>query len=138
MPKLQIMLPMVALLGLTCMTAATGAEDCNQAPTQAAMTECAGKAYEHADRKLNEIYKQAAARLADLPEVKASLTKAQRAWITFRDADCEFTNAQAGGGSLYATLINQCLTEATNQRLKTLQGYLKCEEGDLSCPIPRD
>lgn len=138
MPKLQTMLPMVVLLGMVGITHAGAAEDCNKAPTQSAMTECEVKAYEEADHKLNEVYKQTAARLADLPEVKASLTKAQRAWIAFRDADCEFTNAQAGGGSLYATLINQCLTEATNRRIETLQGYLDCEEGDLSCPVPRN
>ena len=102
------------------------------------MTECAAKGYEDADRKLNETYKQIIDRLADAPDTKASLTKAQRAWITFRDAECEFTNAQAGGGTLYGTLINQCLTDLTDQRAQTLQSYLQCEEGDLSCPVPRN
>jgi uncharacterized protein YecT (DUF1311 family) len=114
------------------------AQDCNDAPTQAEMTECAAKAYEQSDHKLNEAYRKITSRLADLPEVKTSLTKAQRAWISFRDAQCEFTNAQAGGGTLYATLINQCLTDMTNQRVEALETFLQCEEGDISCPVPRD
>ncbi|WP_312795712.1 lysozyme inhibitor LprI family protein [Tianweitania sp.] len=138
MLKLGATLPILAFLMIAGVTGTATAQDCNEAPTQAEMTECAAKAYEEADRKLNETYGKVTSRLADLPEVKTSLTKAQRAWISFRDAECEFSNAQAGGGTLYATLINQCLTDMTNQRIETLEGTLQCEEGDLSCPVPRD
>jgi uncharacterized protein YecT (DUF1311 family) len=138
MPKLRPTLPSLAFLAIMATTGAAAAQDCNDAQTQAAMTECAGDAYDEADRKLNETYKQIADRLADAPEIKASLKKAQRAWITFRDAECEFTNAQAVGGSLYGALITQCLAELTEQRAEMLQTYLQCEEGDMSCPVPEN
>ena len=138
MSKLRATLPILAILMTAGATGAANAQDCNDAPIQAEMTECAAKAYEESDRKLNDTYGKVTSRLSDLPEVKASLTKAQRAWISFRDAECEFANAQAGGGTLYATLINQCLTEMTNQRIGSLENFLQCEEGDISCPVPRD
>ena len=138
MSKLRATLPILAILMTAGATGTADAQDCNNAPTQAEMAECAAKAYQEADRKLNDTYGKVTSRLSDLPEVKVSLTKAQRAWISFRDAECEFSNAQAGGGTLYGTLINQCLTNMTNQRIEALEGFLQCEEGDISCPVPRD
>ncbi|MBS9722608.1 lysozyme inhibitor LprI family protein [Tianweitania sp. BSSL-BM11] len=131
-------LPILAVLMIAGATGAANAQNCKDAQTQADMTECAGKAYEEADTKLNETYEKVTSRLTDLPEIKTSLTNAQRAWISFRDAECAFSNAQAGGGTLHGTLINQCLTDMTNQRIEALEGYLQCEEGDISCPVPRD
>jgi hypothetical protein len=32
--------------------------------------------------------------------------------------------------------LSLCLDKLTQARTKELQAYLKCEEGDLSCPVP--
>lgn len=136
MPKLRIAVPSLAFLAITAMNGAAAAQDCNNAQTQAQMTECAAQAHEKADRKLNETYKEIADRLADEPAIKAALTKSQRAWIAFRDAECDFANAQSRGGTLHNSLMQQCLTGLTEQRSESLQAYLQCEEGDMSCPVP--
>lgn len=136
MPMLRLTPPSLAFLAIMATTGAAAAQDCNAAQTQAAMTECVGEVYDAADRKLNETYKQIADRLVDDPDTKASLKKAQRAWIIFRDAECEFTNAQSVGGTLYGALITQCLADLTEQRAEMLQSYLQCDEGDMSCPVP--
>jgi len=33
-------------------------------------------------------------------------------------------------------IINQCMTEKTNERDAFLASLMQCEEGDLSCPLP--
>lgn len=33
-------------------------------------------------------------------------------------------------------LIAQCMDSLAQSRVKNFEGYLKCEEGDMSCPVP--
>ncbi|WP_353824345.1 lysozyme inhibitor LprI family protein, partial [Mesorhizobium sp.] len=62
------------------------------------------------------------------------LVKAQRAWIGFRDAECEFSASGVKGGSVYPLIYNDCITAQTKTRIEAFKTYLKCKEGDLSCP----
>jgi uncharacterized protein YecT (DUF1311 family) len=39
-------------------------------------------------------------------------------------------------GSMYPMVIAGCKESLTNVRLKDFQGYLNCQEGDTSCPVP--
>ena len=58
------------------------------AQNQNEMTQSAAKEFERADAELNAVYKKA---LAGLDETgKEKLTKAQRAWVAFRDAQAAF------------------------------------------------
>jgi hypothetical protein len=75
--------------------------------------------------------KRAAAPQRDL------LKKAQLAWIALRDADCAFVGSGTEGGSVQPMIINQCMTEKTVEREAYLASMMQCEEGDLSCPLPR-
>lgn len=53
----------------------------------------------------------------------ASLLEAQRAWLTYRDAQCRVDGYTARGGSLEPLLVSTCktaLTEARTQELKEL------------------
>jgi uncharacterized protein YecT (DUF1311 family) len=78
------------------------------------------------------------ARLSDLPEFHAALTKAQRAWIVYRDAECAFATSAVADGSAYPLVANGCLTDLTEARTQDLEAFLQCEEGDLSCPVPSE
>ncbi|MDN3720488.1 lysozyme inhibitor LprI family protein [Roseibium salinum] len=86
------------------------------------------------DKKLNELYKQIAARLKEDADTKKLLVQAQRDWIKFRDAECDFQTAAAAGGSVMPMLIAQCMDGLTQARAEQFEGYLNCEEGDMSCP----
>ncbi len=33
-------------------------------------------------------------------------------------------------------LVAQCMDDLTQLRVKNFEGYLKCQEGDMSCPVP--
>ena len=112
--------------------------DCDNAEDQATLNECASDDYAAADAKLNDAYKKIGARLSDLPEFKTALTKAQRAWIAYRDAECTFAGSAVDGASAYPMVLNYCLAGLTQARVQDLEGYLKCEEGDLSCPVPSE
>ncbi|SFY36770.1 Uncharacterized conserved protein YecT, DUF1311 family [Pseudomonas sp. NFACC49-2] len=112
------------------------ADDCTNAMTQGEMNQCAAQEKKAADDELNRLYKQITARLKDNPEAKQLLIKAQRAWIGFRDAECNFSASGVEGGSVYPLIYGNCVTALTKARVETFKTYLKCKEGDLSCPVP--
>lgn len=98
---------------------------CAQAQTQIEMNDCAAKESRAADQKLNKLYAELAAKLE--PERLAKLKEAERAWIKFRDADCDFQSSLYKGGSIYPMIYNGCLTDNINHRLKQLEQMLKDE-----------
>ncbi|UUP18233.1 lysozyme inhibitor LprI family protein [Nitratireductor thuwali] len=110
--------------------------ECVEAEDQAAMSECAGAVFEESDKELNKLYKQIELRLSDDPDTKKLLVQAQRDWVKFRDAECSFQTAGAAGGSIVPALDAMCMDDLTQSRIKDFEGYLNCEEGDLSCPVP--
>ncbi|CAM4007305.1 Lysozyme inhibitor LprI N-terminal domain-containing protein [Bordetella tumbae] len=132
----QLMLLAVPLMALHSIASAQS-DPCADAATQADINECVGKAYKKADADLNAAYKQAATRLKGDDDQHKKLITAQREWIKFRDAECDFVTADAGGGSAYSMALSACLTTLTQDRTKQLKGYLACPEGDISCPITK-
>jgi uncharacterized protein YecT (DUF1311 family) len=110
--------------------------NCDDAKDQATMNECFDAAFKKSDKKLNELYKQIETRLKDDADTEKLLVQAQRDWVKFRDAECRFQTAGAAGGSIIPTLIATCMDSLTQSRVKDLEGYLNCEEGDMSCPVP--
>lgn len=106
------------------------------AKDQAAPNECADAASKKSDNKLNELYKQIETRLKDDADTKTLFVQAQRDWVKFRDAECSFQTVGAAGGSVMPMLVAQCMDSLTQSRVKDFEGYLKCQEGDPSCPVP--
>ena len=115
---------------------AHAAVDCANASDQATMNQCAGQDFKAADKELNTVYQQITGRLKDNPNGKKLLVSAQRAWLGFRDAECKFSSSGVTGGSVYPWVYSSCLTGVTKVRVEALKQYLKCEEGDMSCPVP--
>jgi len=116
-------------------SSAAFAQDCPD-DSQAGLNQCAGDAYKKADAALNATYKQVMARLKDSEAAAKSLIAAQRAWIAYRDAECDFMSSGVEGGSARPMVVAQCLEQLTTQRADDLKALLNCEEGDLSCPVP--
>lgn len=115
---------------------AAAQQDCPD-DSQAGLNQCAGDAYKKADAALNATYKQVMARLKDSEDSAKSLVAAQRAWIAYRDAECDFISSGVEGGSTRPMIVAQCLEQLTTQRADDLKALLNCEEGDLSCPVPQ-
>ncbi|PVY71159.1 lysozyme inhibitor LprI family protein [Pectobacterium versatile] len=115
-------------------TAQAAALDCNNANTQLDMNQCAVQEYKKVDGELNRLYQNVVKRVV-IEEHKALLKSAQRKWIAYRDADCEFQTFPTTGGSVHGMVYSQCLTEKTAERVEEFKTMLRCEEGDLSCPL---
>ena len=103
----------------------------NSAPTQLAMDECVGRSMKASDQKLNETYH---ALLAKVSKSGADqLRKAQRAWLAWRDAQCEFNTMGTRGGSINSSMYGLCIDELTQEQTRRLDAQIQCKEGDLSC-----
>jgi uncharacterized protein YecT (DUF1311 family) len=91
---------------------------CDAPHTQAEMNACAAEDFLRADARLNAVYKQAMKAIdpARQPKLKA----AQRAWLAFRDAECEFEASEAEGGTMQPMLRNGCKAEVTKARIAQL------------------
>ncbi|MBV7570376.1 lysozyme inhibitor LprI family protein [Pseudomonas sp. PDM27] len=126
------------LLALTPLlfTSMAVAVDCENASDQATMNQCAAQQNAAADKELNALYQQITSRFKGNPDNKKLLVGAQRAWVAFRDAECKFSASGVEGGSVYPLIYSNCVTQLTKARVQTFKNYLKCQEGDMSCPVP--
>lgn len=112
--------------------------DCENAQTQMDMNICADKDYQQADKALNAAYKKAVAAAREMDEnVKDmgeayvgavdALKRAQRAWIGYRDGQCEFAGFEARGGSMEPMLVSGCLADLTRKRTDELKAVYEQE-----------
>ncbi|WP_406872792.1 lysozyme inhibitor LprI family protein [Aminobacter sp. P9b] len=119
------------------MASAAFAEECDRNDqTQTGMNICAGSDFAASDAKLNAAYGDIMKRLSESADARKLLQDSQRSWIAFRDAECKFASSGVEGGSIYPMIQAGCLQDLTDARVTQLGAYLKCEEGDLSCPVP--
>jgi uncharacterized protein YecT (DUF1311 family) len=132
--RLSILL--ISMAGVMVASVAS-AEECDpNDQTQMGMNICAAQDYAASDAKLNVAYGDIMKRLSDNAGARKLLQDSQRAWIAFRDAECKFASSGVEGGSVQPMIHSGCLQGLADARVKQLDSYLKCEEGDLSCPVP--
>lgn len=114
---------MAALPGLFLFAGAAPAMalDCNKAMTQNDMNICAAQSYQAADKVLNTNYKRLMTKLKDNAPARDKLRTAQRAWLTFRDTQCDFEGYGVEGGSMQPLIVASCKAQLTKQRAKQLE-----------------
>ena len=81
--------------------------------------------YQRADQKLNQVYNQVRDQFS--ANRRQQLIIAQRAWISFRDADCKFAISAVEGGTMAPLIFNNCLQDLTKKRTSELNSYLQNE-----------
>lgn len=98
---------------------ATADAVCGEANTQMEINKCFATAYERADKELNELYSNIMKKQdsADRDHLEA----AQRAWIKYRDANCEAAVALYLGGSIQPSVRAECLRRNTRARADELR-----------------
>jgi uncharacterized protein YecT (DUF1311 family) len=106
------------------------------AESQFELNECAGLKLQEADNELNRVYKEILKRYAGDHLFINSLKSAQRAWISFRDAELGAIfpgiDKRIKYGSAYPMCYANWQTEFTNQRTRQLRRWLVgAEEGDI-------
>jgi uncharacterized protein YecT (DUF1311 family) len=99
------------------------ADPCDNAQTQGELNRCEALNFQIADKRLNAAYKKVVSGL-DEP-MKQKLLKAQRLWIQFRDANCDYEQSGMNGASAAPMVYFGCLIQTTVARTKTLEGYLQ-------------
>jgi uncharacterized protein YecT (DUF1311 family) len=120
------------MLGMLVVTGqAAAAQDCANPQDQSSMNICADRAYKASDAELNAAYKALTESVS--AEGREKLQAAQRAWITFRDAQCSFETMGTADGSVHPMVLSGCLDEVTRAQTARLVAQLNCAEGDLSC-----
>lgn len=133
MRTLILAITLAALAGATSAAAEPEPKiDCDNASSTVEMNFCADKDFEAADKALNTAYQQA---LKAVPEMaiadnerfnakvwEKSLRASQRAWIAYRDAECqEHVPMFWGGGTGTTVAVIGCMTELTKTRTKELK-----------------
>jgi uncharacterized protein YecT (DUF1311 family) len=121
-------------LGLGIVVAAGEKLNCTNPDTTYEINMCAGRDFTAADGALNTLYKQLMAKY-DTGNKKLLLA-AQRSWLKFRDDECDYETALTIGGTIHSTMVTNCDTELTLERIKRLKAQATCEEGDMSCNHP--
>jgi uncharacterized protein YecT (DUF1311 family) len=109
------------------------------AQTQTELNECAGNSLVKADHELNRTYQQILKKYAKDTLFLQRLKRAQRAWMTFRDAELQMkfpsssvTDIKTRYGSVYPMCYANFKAELTERRNKELSVWLKgIEEGDV-------
>jgi uncharacterized protein YecT (DUF1311 family) len=94
------------------------------------LKECTHTAYSEADKVLTKTYRSIQSALKatqpgdseadDKKEEFKRLLASERAWITYRDAECDLQGVEMLGGSGEGLVIGTCLYSLTAQRVKDL------------------
>ena len=108
--------------------------DCTDPQSTLEMKLCTQRELDRADAELNRVYTEAIAAAREqyrsmrgepgyekMPDSEAMLRKAQRAWIAFRDANCDYQYQVYYGGSLAGLSYLACKSEMTKARVKELR-----------------
>ena len=98
--------------------AVTGAQ-CEDAKTTLQINECLAKELKKADAELNGVYRSTMKKLEGADA--ALLRKAQRAWLVYRDAQCEADRALLDGGTGGPAAFMSCKLELTRKRTAEIQ-----------------
>jgi len=98
-----------------CINAASGL--CQEKPegqTTSGVARCNQREAAWWDEYLNSMYDQLEEALD--PQVLSSLEKAHRAWLSYRDAKCDFSYQLSEGGSMGQQFLSYCLLDETGRR----------------------
>ncbi|RYE23119.1 MAG: DUF1311 domain-containing protein [Sphingobacteriales bacterium] len=110
---------------------------CGFAQTQAEMNDDAQKEYEQVDKELNKIYQQVKKNFKTDTAFTNRLTKAQKIWIQFRNAEMDALYPDPNPMLTYGSMFTMCwyisLKELTQQRINTLRKWVDGEKEGNSC-----
>ena len=109
-------LKITILLCLVLASANAIAGPCDSILENDKLTSCLAEEFQNADALLNQRY--AVLRKSMNKEQRELIRKAQTAWVTVRDADCELRASAVAGGQAYEPVFLSCQTEKTLRRIE--------------------
>lgn len=126
------------LAGMAVMPVAYGAsaaalapeQDCGNAANTLEINACLQKQQEQTEAQLNQVYREVLAQISaesaqpDSPaQMKQQFIAAQRAWISFREKDCQAVYTFWSQGTIRNAMYLGCMRSRAEQRIKELQEY---------------
>jgi uncharacterized protein YecT (DUF1311 family) len=113
-----ILVTLVALAGSAALAQEEEAEDCSDRDSTPEIVQCLGAQAAEWDRQLNTAYQKL---LASVPaRQRDSLRAAQRLWVQYRDANCQYY--ALGEGTIARIEAAECRRSMTESRAKELAG----------------
>jgi uncharacterized protein YecT (DUF1311 family) len=109
-------------LSLTCVALGEEAPCVRNAAGVFENISCAVEARDKANKELNSTYQRLLAALSQGEAEK--LRQAQRAWLSFVEADAEFVFERDGGGSSGQLVVVNTREQLTRQRNQALKSWL--------------
>lgn len=95
--------------------------DCGKEMVQMAMNQCAGENLEAGNAELNSVYNRLMGQQTDQAS-KNQLKDLERAWIAYRDKECNFEiGPQSQGGSIWPMDMSTCLEQKTDTHIRELK-----------------
>ncbi|TFY98841.1 lysozyme inhibitor LprI family protein [Ramlibacter humi] len=110
-----------AAIAILAVSRPAHALDCGALTKDDEILACVGDQLADADRELNATYVKLRANTSK--ESLELLTKAQRLWMSLRDADCEVEAGNYRGGSAYNSIYVACQRDKTRQRTLELKHF---------------
>lgn len=130
MPRALLVRRFPALCFLIALSAPALAGNCEKAMTTLEINVCASIEQKKIEAKLNKVYQRVLKSLdqpdspgASYSEMRKSLVAAQRAWIKFREADCDAVYQKHAGGTIRTVMFIGCMQAHAEQRIKNLEDY---------------
>ena len=120
-----VLLALIWLTGGAAAAYAADAGDCGKAVSQPEINACEYDIFRQADGRLNRVYAQVAGKLD--PDARKLLRDAERAWVDYRDKECESQTAGSAGGSIRPMYTAQCQTALTKRRIRELEAQRDCQ-----------
>lgn len=116
---------LVIFLSITFVSLANSAhfrECANNASSTVDLRECLAKELQHYDEELNSIYRNLQKLLTQKEQIL--LKQAQRSWLKFRSAECDFAAFHEHPGTIAPIIISSCYIEMTKTRVMELNKYI--------------
>lgn len=122
----------LSLLLLSTLAGHSFALDCKKALTTLEINECASRDKDKVEAKLNKTYQRIMTSLSrpdtedeQFSIMKKHLVAAQRAWVKFREADCDAVYEKHSGGTIRNVMYISCLQNHAERRIKDLESFEK-------------
>lgn len=120
---------------LSLLLAIAVVQSCGSSGIQSELNACAASDYQIADRAMNAQWRTTVNKLrADDrengpdsfgPPTADILLKSQRAWLAYRDAECDLASQEARGGSMQPMLASGCMARLTRERTQLLKQLIE-------------
>ena len=125
--------PLTLAAALSALPAAAQSPPCSDVKSQPEINACERQLADKSDAEMDKLYKKLQVTV-DGAALKA-LNEAQRAWLAYREQECDFETIGEDGGSIRPMEEAICYRLKTTVRITELKQLLACSQNAAVCPF---